>query len=383
MNCPVLELTEQLIRCESVTPNDAGCLEIISTRLERLGFRLERIDQEGVSNLWATLGSDGPMVCFAGHTDVVPTGDLNQWSSDPFIPTQTDHGYLRGRGAADMKSSLASMVVACEEFLGNSHSPNGRISFLLTSDEEGPATNGTVAVVDILKARQTLSGKPEIDYCIVGEPSSKDTLGDMVRVGRRGSLNACITIHGVQGHVAYPELVDNPIHTMTHLIADLVAVDWDGEANDYFPPTSFQVSNIESGTGATNMVPGSAVFRCNWRFSTSTSADRIQETTTAMIDSLGSHASIEWNLSGEPFLTRHGTLTTAVDKVIKQQMGISADLSTGGGTSDGRFIAKLGCELVELGPVNRSIHKIDEEIKISDLPDLKNLYRGLLQELIG
>ncbi len=383
MNCPVRELTEQLIRCESVTPNDAGCLEIISTRLERLGFRLERIDQEGVSNLWATLGSDGPMVCFAGHTDVVPTGDLNQWSSDPFIPTQTDHGYLRGRGAADMKSSLASMVVACEEFLGNSHSPNGRISFLLTSDEEGPATNGTVAVVDILKARQALSDKPEIDYCIVGEPSSKDTLGDMVRVGRRGSLNACITIHGVQGHVAYPELVDNPIHTMTHLIADLVAVDWDGEANDYFPPTSFQVSNIESGTGATNMVPGSAVFRCNWRFSTSTSAERIQETTTAMIDSLGSHASIEWNLSGEPFLTRHGTLTTAVDKVIKQQMGISADLSTGGGTSDGRFIAKLGCELVELGPVNRSIHKIDEEIKISDLPDLKNLYRGLLQELIG
>ena len=296
MNCPVRELTEQLIRCESVTPNDAGCLEIISKRLERLGFRLERIDQEGVSNLWATLGSDGPMVCFAGHTDVVPTGDLKQWSSDPFIPTQTDHGYLRGRGAADMKSSLASMVVACEEFLGSSHSPNGRISFLLTSDEEGPATDGTVAVVDILKARQTLSGKPEIDYCIVGEPSSKDTLGDMVRVGRRGSLNACITIHGVQGHVAYPELVDNPIHTMTHLIADLVAVDWDGEANDYFPPTSFQVSNIESGTGATNMVPGSAVFRCNWRFSTSTSADRIQETTTAMIDSLGSHASIEWNL---------------------------------------------------------------------------------------
>ena len=383
MNCPVRELTEQLIRCESVTPNDAGCLEIISERLERLGFRLERIDQKGVSNLWATFGNDGPMVCFAGHTDVVPTGDLKQWSSDPFTPTQTDDGYLRGRGAADMKSSLASMVVACEEFLGTGHSPNGRISFLLTSDEEGPATDGTVAVVEILKARQTQSGKPEIDYCIVGEPSSKDALGDMVRVGRRGSLNARITMHGIQGHVAYPELVDNPIHRMTRLITDLVAVDWDSEANDYFPPTSFQVSNIESGTGANNMVPGSAVFRCNWRFSTSTSVDRIQETTTTLIDGLGSHASIEWNLSGEPFLTKHGTLTTAVNKVIKQQMGISTDLSTGGGTSDGRFIAKLECELVELGPVNRSIHKIDEEIKISDLPDLKNLYRDVLQELIG
>ena len=383
MNCPVRELTEELIQCESVTPNDAGCLEIISKRLERLGFRLERIDQKGVSNLWATFGNDGPMVCFAGHTDVVPAGDLSQWSSDPFIPTQTDDGYLRGRGAADMKSSLASMVVACEEFLGTDRGPNGRISFLLTSDEEGPATDGTIAVVDVLKARQTQSGKPAIDYCIVGEPSSKDTLGDMVRVGRRGSLNARITIHGIQGHVAYPELVDNPIHTMTRLIADLVTTDWDGKANDYFPPTSFQVSNIESGTGATNMVPGSAVFRCNWRFSTSTSADCIQETTTTMIDRLGSDASIEWNLSGEPFLTKHGALTTAVNKVIKQRMGITTDLSTGGGTSDGRFIAKLGCELVELGPVNRSIHKIDEEIKISDLSGLKDLYRDLLQELIG
>lgn len=383
MNCPVRELTEKLIRCESVTPNDAGCLDIISKRLDRLGFKLERIDQKDVSNLWATFGNDGPMVCFAGHTDVVPAGDLKQWSSDPFVPTNTDDGYLRGRGAADMKSSLASMVVACEEFLGANCGPNGRISFLLTSDEEGPATDGTVAVVDVLKARQTQSGKPEIDYCIVGEPSSKDALGDMVRVGRRGSLNARITIHGVQGHVAYPELVDNPIHTMTRLITDLVATDWDGEANDYFPPTSFQVSNIESGTGATNMVPSSAVFRCNWRFSTSTSADRIQKTTTAMIDWLGSHASIEWNLSGEPFLTEHGALITAVNKVIKQRMGITTNLSTGGGTSDGRFIAKLGCELIELGPVNRSIHKIDEEIKMSDLPDLKNLYRDLLQELIG
>ena len=383
MKCPTLELTEELIRRESVTPNDAGCLEVISNRLERLGFRLERIDQRGVSNLWATFGNDGPMVCFAGHTDVVPTGNLKQWSSDPFVPTQTDSGHLRGRGAADMKSSLAAMVVACEEFLGTERVPNGRIGFLLTSDEEGPATDGTVAVVTLLKARQTQSGKPEIDYCIVGEPSSKDTLGDMVRVGRRGSLNALITIRGIQGHVAYPELVDNPIHSMTRLITELVAADWDGEANDYFPPTSFQVSNIEAGIGTTNMVPGSAVFKCNWRFSTSTSMDRIKETTEDIIDTLGSHASIEWNLSGEPFLTKHGTLTTAVAKVIKQQLNITTNLSTGGGTSDGRFISKLGCELVELGPINRTIHKIDEEIKTSDLPSLKNIYRALLQELIG
>ncbi len=383
MNCPVRELTEELIRRESVTPNDSGCLEVIGNRLERLGFRLERIDQKGVSNLWATFGNEGPMVCFAGHTDVVPIGDLKQWSSDPFVPTQTEDGHLRGRGAADMKSSLAAMVVACEEFLGTDHLPKGRISFLLTSDEEGPATDGTRAVVEVLKARQAESGRPEIDYCIIGEPSSKDILGDMIRVGRRGSLNARITIHGIQGHVAYPELVDNPIHSVASLIFDLVATDWDGEANDYFPPTSFQVSNIESGTGATNMVPGSAVIRCNWRFSTSTSADHIKETTAAMINRLGSHASIEWNLSGEPFLTKHGTLITAVKTVIKQQMGITTDLSTGGGTSDGRFIAKLGCELIELGPINRSIHKIDEEIKISDMPELKNLYRGILQELVG
>jgi succinyl-diaminopimelate desuccinylase len=383
MTCPVLELAEELIRRESVTPNDAGCLTVIGTRLERLGFQLERIDRQGVSNLWATFGQQGPMLCFAGHTDVVPTGDLKEWSSDPFIPTVTQDGYLRGRGAADMKSSLAAMVVACEEFLEQMPQPAGRISFLLTSDEEGPATDGTVAVVEELAKRQATVGEPAIDYCIVGEPSSKDALGDVVRVGRRGSLNASITVHGIQGHVAYPELVDNPIHRTSRLIADLIATDWDGEPNDYFPPTSFQVSNINAGTGATNVVPGTTAFRCNWRFSTSTTAERIEAMVEQLIDTLGMEASIEWNLSGEPFLTTHGTLTSATSKVIKAHTGIETDLSTGGGTSDGRFIAKLGCELIELGPINRSIHKIDEEVKIDDLPRLKNLYKGLMTELIG
>jgi succinyl-diaminopimelate desuccinylase len=323
------------------------------------------------------------MLCFAGHTDVVPTGDLKEWSSDPFIPTVTQDGYLRGRGAADMKSSLAAMVVACEEFLEQRPNPAGRISFLLTSDEEGPATDGTVAVVEELEKRQAAASEPAIDYCIVGEPSSKDTLGDVVRVGRRGSLNAFITVHGTQGHVAYPELVDNPIHGASRLIADLVGTDWDDEPNDYFPPTSFQVSDINAGTGATNVVPGTTAFRCNWRFSTSTTAERIEAMVEQLIDTLGMEASIEWNLSGEPFLTTHGTLTSATAKVIKAQTGIETDLSTGGGTSDGRFIAKLGCELIELGPINRSIHKIDEEVKIDDLPRLKDLYKGLMTELIG
>ena len=383
MNCPVLELTEELIRRESVTPNDAGCLNVLGARLERLGFQLESIDRQGVSNLWATYGNQGPMVCFAGHTDVVPTGNLDEWTSDPFIPTTTSEGYLRGRGAADMKSSLAAMVVACEEFLQGNPEPAGRIGFLLTSDEEGPATDGTAAVVEELARRQAESGKLEIDYCIVGEPSSKDTLGDVVRVGRRGSLNAMITVHGVQGHVAYPELVNNPIHHTSRLITDLLAADWDGEANDYFPPTSFQVSNISAGTGATNVVPGTASFQCNWRFSTSTSAEQIEQMVEQLVEDLAMEASIEWKLSGEPFLTNRGTLTQATSRVIRTMTGVETDLSTGGGTSDGRFIAKLGCELVELGPINRSIHKIDEEVKIDDLPRLKDLYKGLLVELMS
>ena len=383
MTCPVRQLTEELIRRPSVTPEDAGCLTVIGDRLQALGFTLERMDHDGVSNLWAVWGSSGPLMCFAGHTDVVPTGDRSAWSSDPFEPTETPEGSLRGRGAADMKSSLAAMVVATEEFLAEQSQPTGRIGFLLTSDEEGPATAGTVAVIDALLARQAQSGRPAIDYCVIGEPSSKELLGDVVRVGRRGSLNAHITLHGIQGHVAYPELVNNPIHLSAQLIDALIATDWDGAANAYFPPTSFQVSNIEAGTGATNVVPGCASLRANWRFSTSTTASAIQSRTEALLRQLGIQADIDWNLSGEPFLTQEGALTEATKRVIHAQTGLETDLSTGGGTSDGRFIARLGCELIELGPINRSIHKIDEEVCIADLPRLKDLYLGLLNTLVG
>lgn len=383
MDCPVIELTIALIKCESITPNDSGCLTLIESRLEALGFELQRSDVQGVSNLWATFGSHGPMVCFAGHTDVVSPGNIKDWLSPPFIPTLTDEGMLVGRGAADMKSSLASMVIACEEFIRENQSPNGRISFLLTSDEEGPAINGTTTVVERLKKRQDETKEPAINYCIVGEPSSKDQLGDVIRVGRRGSLNATITIHGVQGHVAYPELIENPIHQMGRLITQLLTINWDQHDDVSFPPTSFQVSNIKAGTGATNVVPATAYIHCNWRFSTSTSAIVIESVTQNIIESLDINATVDWTLSGEPFLTPNGTLIEAATKVIMEQTGLEPNLSTGGGTSDGRFIAKLGCELIELGPINKSIHKINEEVKVADLPRLKNLYKGLLAELIG
>ncbi|MDB9862783.1 succinyl-diaminopimelate desuccinylase [Litorivicinus sp.] len=382
MDCPVRKLAEELIRRESVTPEDKGCITLIGDRLEAQGFQLERMDQNGVTNLWATLGEKGPTFCFAGHTDVVPVGDPGAWSSHPFEPTVTNSGYLRGRGAADMKSSLAAMVVAVEDFIESHQKPNGRIAFLLTSDEEGPATDGTVAVVEELKRRQTRQQHPEIDYCIVGEPSSKNQLGDVVRIGRRGSLNAEITVHGTQGHVAYPELVENPIHRMSTLITKLVEMTWDESPNSIFPPTSFQVSNVKGGSGATNVVPGTTSFLCNWRFSTSTDAQKIQKTTEHLLNILGFTASIEWTLSGQPFLTEQGRLTKATIEVIKEETAINAELSTGGGTSDGRFIAKLGCQLIELGPVNRSIHKIDEEVLLSDLPVLKALYQGLLEKLL-
>lgn len=384
MHCPVRQLTEELIQRPSITPDDAGCLTVIGTRLAALGFHLERMDRGGVANLWATYGQQGPMLCFAGHTDVVPTGDASAWSSDPFTPTETSDGELRGRGAADMKASLAAMVVAVEEFLGSHPNPTGRLGFLLTSDEEGPATDGTVAVVEALANMQRETGVAAIDYCVIGEPSSKDQLGDQIRVGRRGSLNAHITVHGVQGHVAYPELVTNPIHGLSRLIAALTAMDWDqGEDNAYFPPTSFQVSNIHAGTGATNVVPGDASCLCNWRFSTSTDQGRIQDMTAQIIEALGVEVSIDWNLSGEPFLTEQGALTDAAVAVIAEETGATCALSTGGGTSDGRFIAKLGCQLIELGPINRSIHKIDESVRIADLAPLKNCYLGLMRRLIA
>ena len=382
MNCPVRYLTEELIRRKSVTPQDAGCLDLIGDRLSKLGFNIERMDKQGVSNLWATYGTDGPMICFAGHTDVVPPGNLKHWSSYPFEPAETADGMLIGRGAADMKTSLAAMVVACESFLKDTPKPQCRLAFLLTSDEEGPATDGTAAVVDILKTRQKKSGIMEIDFCIVGEPSSKNQLGDVVRIGRRGSLNARIDIKGIQGHVAYPESIENPIHGASRLINTLNTVDWDVRQNEAFPATSFQVSKINAGAGANNIVPGTCNIDCNWRFSTSTSGNQIQSKVAEVLNQLGIKADIEWSLSGEPFLTRRGRLINAVTSVIHKHTGLSADLSTGGGTSDGRFIAQLGCEIIELGPVNRSIHKIDEEVRISEMPVLKDLYHDIIVALI-
>lgn len=383
MRCPVRELTEKLIRRPSLTPDDAGCLDLIGDRLDALGFQMERLDRNGVSNLWATYGTVGPMICFAGHTDVVPAGDLGRWSSDPFEPTEFQGGMLRGRGAADMKTSLAAMIVACESFLANNSNPKCRLGFLLTSDEEGVATDGTIAVVETLISRQQNSDRSEIDYCIVGEPSSMHQLGDVVRIGRRGSINAEIAVEGVQGHVAYPELVHNPIHATSRLIARLTAINWDEEINEEFPPTSFQVSNINAGSGVANIVPQSCEFSCNWRFSTSTSNKKIRDKVEELLDKLEIKAKIRWFLSGEPFITQRGRLTKVVSNVIKKNTGITPVFSTGGGTSDGRFISTLGCEIVELGPVNRTIHKVNEEVDISDLPRLKTLYQDIIEALIG
>ncbi|NDC89002.1 MAG: succinyl-diaminopimelate desuccinylase [Bacteroidetes bacterium] len=371
-------LTEALIRAPSVTPHDAGCLDLLGARLAALGFQLERMDHDGVSNLWATWGTHGPLVCFAGHTDVVPVGHLEDWTFPPFEPTVSE-GYLYGRGAADMKASLAAMIVAIEHFMAAHPDPQGRIACLFTSDEEGPATAGTVHVVEQLRKRP----QPVIDYCIVGEPSSRAQVGDMIRVGRRGSLNAKITVHGRQGHVAYPELVVNPIHQLTTLIAQCVAEDWDGEVNPYFPPTSFQVSNVTAGTGATNVVPASAEALVNWRFSTSVSAEQIKARVEAIAGALGVNCSYHWSLSGAPFVTPKGTLTDRATHVIAKHTGLETECSTGGGTSDGRFIATLGCELIELGPVNATIHQVDERVALADLAPLASIYADLLTALIG
>jgi len=374
----VQALTERLISAPSVTPQDAGCLEILGDRLTSLGFTLERMDRDGVSNLWATWGVVGPMVCFAGHTDVVPTGDASLWRTSPFQPTVID-GHLFGRGAADMKASLAAMIVAIEVFLHAHPSPQGRISCLFTSDEEGVATAGTTHVVETLRQRP----QPVIDYCVVGEPSSQAHLGDMIRVGRRGSLNASVRVQGRQGHVAYPEQVVNPIHQLAGLIAALTDITWDVDHNAYFPPTSFQVSNLTAGTGATNMVPDSAQALMNWRYSTSTTAEAIQAQVLALIDQLGLTAEVTWTLSGRPFVTPRGRLTSVVSEVIESVTGQAPELSTGGGTSDGRFIATLGCELVELGPINATIHQVNETVAVADLKPLAELYYGILDRLIG
>ena len=372
----VQSLVEALIARPSVTPNDSGCLDLIADRLAQIGFRLERFDAAGVSNLWARRGTAAPLLCFAGHSDVVPTGPLDQWHSDPFKPTIRD-GVLYGRGTTDMKSSLAAFVVAIERFVATHPDHKGSIALLLTSDEEGDAIDGTVRVVEALKARNE---RP--DYCIVGEPSCVSTLGDTLKNGRRGSLSAKLIVKGIQGHVAYPEKVRNPIHLAAAALTELVAEKWD-DGNEYFPPTSFQISNIHAGTGASNVVPGSMEVIFNFRFSTASTAENLQSRVHTILDRHGLEYEIRWMLSGKPFLTPHGKLVDLLSAVIAETTGVTPQVSTTGGTSDGRFIVDICSEVVEFGPVNASLHKIDEHIAIADLEPLARIYEGALKRLLA
>jgi succinyl-diaminopimelate desuccinylase len=373
-----LALTESLIARRSLTPDDAGCCELIGARLARLGFTLEYLNAEGVTNLWATRSSGAPLahpiVVLAGHTDIVPSGPREAWKSDPFQPTRVD-GYLYGRGAADMKSGLAAMVCAVERLLARAN-PKGTIAFLVTSDEEGPCRFGTRYVAEKLRERGV---KPA--YAIVGEATAAEQLGDRMVVGRRGSLGCDLTVHGKQGHVAYPTKADNPIHRLAPALAELMAVRWD-EGNAHFPPTSFQVSNIRSGTGANNVIPGSAEVVFNFRYSTASTADALQARVTAILDKHLPQYEARWWHSGEPYYTGSGALVDSARGAIKDVTGLAPVLFTGGGTSDGRFLAPLGAQVVEIGPVNATIHQVDECVRIADLERLSRVYERLLERLL-
>jgi len=377
-----LQLTEALISRRSVTPADGGCQALIEARLKPLSFECTSLTYgpEGaqVTNLWAVRRGSSPsgkLLAFAGHTDVVPTGPLEQWRSDPFVPSHRD-GHLFGRGAADMKTSIAAMVVAVEEFVAAQPSHRGSIAFLLTSDEEGPSVDGTVKVCEWLSARGE-----RLDYCIVGEPTSVDALGDMIKNGRRGTLSGKLKVKGVQGHIAYPHLAKNPIHLFAPAMAELVGTRWD-EGNAYFPPTSWQMSNIHGGTGATNVIPGELVVDFNFRYSTESTPETLKGRVHALLDRHGLQYELAWTLGGEPFLTPIGELSTAVSQAIAAQTGVKTELSTTGGTSDGRFIAKICPQVVEFGPLNASIHKIDECVTVASLDPLKNIYRDTLERLL-
>jgi succinyl-diaminopimelate desuccinylase len=375
-----LALTEALIARASVTPDDQHCQSIMTERLAALGFACETIESNGVTNLWAvkrgTAGTDGPLLAFAGHTDVVPTGPLEQWSSPPFEPAHRE-GKLYGRGAADMKTSLAAFVVASEEFVAAHPQHRGAIAFLITSDEEGPATDGTIKVVEALQSRGE-----KMDYCIVGEPTSTHTLGDCVKNGRRGSMSGKLVVKGVQGHIAYPHLAKNPVHLLAPALAELVAEKWD-DGNEYFPPTTWQVSNIHSGTGASNVIPGHADVMFNFRFSTASTVEGLQKRVHEILDKHGLEYDLHWSVSGLPFLTPRGALSNALEQSILDETGVSTELSTTGGTSDGRFIARMCPQVVEFGPPNGSIHKIDEHIEVKFIDPLKNVYRRVLEQLIA
>jgi succinyl-diaminopimelate desuccinylase len=370
-----LALACDLVRRASITPDDAGCQALMMSRLEALGFHCTQLRFGEVDNFWAERGESGPILVFAGHTDVVPTGPETSWSTPPFEPTLVD-GSLYGRGTADMKGSLAAMVIACEEFVAAHPDHPGRIGFLITSDEEGVAVDGTVRVVDYLQQH----GKA-MDWCLVGEPSSDASLGDVIKNGRRGSLGAVMTVRGVQGHIAYPQLADNPIHRALPALHALASEVWD-QGNEFFPPTSLQISNINGGTGATNVIPGTLEIQFNFRFSTQLTDTELRARTAAILDRHDLDYDIQWSLSGQPFLTPRGELVEAAVDSIAAVTGVAPELSTAGGTSDGRFIAPTGTQVVEIGPINASIHKLDENVLAADLPRLAAIYRGILERLL-
>jgi len=370
-----LALTEELISLHSVTPADGGCQLKMAERLSPLGFQCETIASGDVTNLWARRGKAQPLLVFAGHTDVVPTGPLERWSSDPFIPTHRD-GKLYGRGAADMKTSLAAMVVAVEEFVAANPNHKGSIGFLITSDEEGPAIDGTVIVCNQLKARGE-----HMDYCVVGEPTSVNQIGDTIKNGRRGTMSGKLIIKGIQGHIAYPQLAKNPTHLAMPALAELAAIEWD-QGNEYYLPTSWQMSNIHAGTGASNVIPGECIVDFNFRFATSSTVEGLQKGVHSVLDKHGLDYDLKWTVGGLPFLTPRGSLSDALSSAIKAETGIDTELSTTGGTSDGRFIAQICPQVVEFGPTNASIHKIDEHIAVSEIEPLKNIYRRTLENLL-
>jgi len=371
----VVELAQQLIARRSVTPDDAGCIDVLIGLLRPLGFECEKISASGVDNLWARRGTARPLVCFAGHTDVVPTGPVEQWHSDPFTPTIKD-GVLFGRGASDMKSSVAAFVAAIDAFVAAHPQHPGSIAVLFTSDEEGPAVDGTVRVVEALRERGE-----KMDYCIVGEPTAVSRLGDMIKNGRRGSLSGMLTVKGVQGHVAYPHLAKNPVHDVAAAIAELAQTEWD-TGNEYFPPTTWQISNITAGTGANNVIPGTAHVKFNFRFSTASTLESLQTRVHGILDKHKVPYDLEWRYDGRPFLTKKGDLVDAIARAIKTVTGIDTELSTTGGTSDGRFIADICSQVVECGPTNATIHKINECIKVEEIEQLPQIYFRTLQNLL-
>jgi succinyl-diaminopimelate desuccinylase len=371
-----LRLTQELIARQSVSPVDGGCQALMIERLTALGFEVENLRFGAVDNFWAKRGSGAPVFCFAGHTDVVPSGPLEEWRTNPFEPVIED-GFLYGRGAADMKSGLAAMVTASEEFIRQYPQHRGTIAFLITSDEEGPSVDGTRRVVEVLRERQE-----NIDWCLVGEPSSEHTLGDTIKIGRRGSLSGRLTVHGIQGHIAYPQFADNPVHALAPALAELTARCWD-QGNAHFQPTTFQVSNISAGTGAPNVIPGELRARFNLRFSTEQTVDSLKQTVEEILTRHRVKYTLEWFISGYPFLTIPGTLSQAAARAVQEQLQISPKLTTGGGTSDGRFIAPMGAQVIELGVINESIHKVNECVRVADIDGLQRIYRRTLELLLA